>query len=578
MSDDGAINVQTARPRKVRLGDLLITHGVITQEQLDSALVSQKKTGRKLGRELIESGFLTENRLADFLSKQLNIPVIDLAQFPLNEAVIRRLPETYSRRYRVIALEDKPESMLIGMADPTDIFAYDELSRVIGKPLALAIVREGELMPAIDRYFRRSAEISGLAQEVGTGLAPTAAEKASADAAAGDLSDAPVVKFLQSLLEDALQVGASDIHVEPEEKSLRIRLRQDGVLHVQTTTDPRVAVPLLSRLKLMAGLDISEKRLPQDGRFHFKARNREIDVRLSTVPVQFGESAVMRILNQDSGLIGLDQIGMPPRVVERFRRLIHTPNGMVLVTGPTGSGKTTTLYSALSDINTPDVKILTVEDPVEFRLPGICQVQANPKIDLTFARILRTFLRQDPDVILVGEMRDQETVEIGLRAAITGHFVLSSLHTNDAISTIVRLIDMGAEPYLMAAALRGVLAQRLVRKVCESCSEKHVLDDREKALVEACLGVTALAIPFKRGKGCNVCGQSGYHGRIAVYELLEVDGELTRLLQQGKTMEFAAAAKLKPTFHSLRKNGLALAAAGRTSAEQIVRLTYGMDG
>lgn len=571
---------KSARPRKVRLGDLLMEHGVITKDQLEAALSTQKKTGRKLGRELIESGFITEDTLADFLSKQLGIPFVDLKQFPLSPEAVRLVPETYARRYRVLGLSDTPDGLMIGMADPTDIFAYDELARLVDRPLLLAVVKEGDLLQILDRHFRRTAEITGLAQEVGTGFGPSVGEVAAQTAAAAT-DDAPVVKFLQTMIEDALQVGASDIHIEPEEKELRIRLRQDGVLHVQTSADARVAAPLLSRLKLMAGMDISEKRMPQDGRFHFKAKGRAVDVRLSTVPVQYGESAVMRILNQNSGLLGLDKIGMPSKMLERFRRLIHSPNGVVLVTGPTGSGKTTTLYSALTDINSPEVKILTVEDPVEYRLPGICQVQVNPKIELSFARVLRTFLRQDPDVILVGEMRDQETVEIGLRAAITGHFVLSSLHTNDAVSTAVRLVDMGAEPYLIAAALRGIVAQRLVRRVCESCIEPHALDERERALVETSLGSlgkAAAQLPYKRGRGCNYCNHTGYHGRVAVYELLEIDAELVHVLQQGDMSEFAQAARRSPSYQSLRKSALALAAAGHTSIEQVIRIVHGVDG
>ena len=566
----------SSRPRKVRLGDLLITHGVILQEHLDAALLGQKKTGRKLGRELIESGFLSEDQLADFLSKQLAIPFVDLKQFQLNDDTVKRIPETYARRYRVLALEDKPEGLLVGMADPTDIFAYDELARLADKPLLLAVVKEGDLVRTIDRVFRRTAEISGLALELGN-VGASASEQTAQQVSVSDMNDAPVVKFLQSIFEDAMQVNASDIHIEPDEKAVRIRLRQDGVLQVQTSAEARVATPLLSRLKLMAGLDISEKRLPQDGRFQFKARGKTVDVRLSTIPVTYGESAVMRLLNQDSGLIGLDNINMPPKLLERFRRIIHSPHGMVLVTGPTGSGKTTTLYSALSELNSPEVKILTVEDPVEFRLPGIAQVQVNAKIELGFARVLRSFLRQDPDVILLGEIRDQETAEIGLRAAMTGHLVLSSLHTNDAVSTAVRLVDMGAPPFLIAAALRGVVAQRLVRKICEGCVEPYTLEQHEKAAVETAMGPQAAALPYKRGVGCSECNHTGYQGRLAVYELLEMDGELISLLQQGKTHEFGVAARRKPTYQSIRKNALALAAVGRTTIEQVLRLSFGVE-
>ena len=566
----------STRPRKVRIGDLLIEHGIITQDQLKTALANQKKTGRKLGRELIESGVLTEEQLADLLSRQLKLPFMDLKQFKLKPDVVRLIPETYCRRYRVIALEDTPYGLTIGMADPTDIFAYDELVRLINRNLFLTVVKETDLHQTLDRYFRRSAEMSGLAAEVHGDIAPVK-DDLSAQIIASDGSEAPVVKFLYTMLEDAMQVNASDIHIEPTEKELRIRLRQDGVLHVQTAADPRIGVPLLSRLKLMAGLDIAEKRLPQDGRFNVTLRDRSVDVRVSTMPVHYGESAVMRLFNQSAGLIGLDKIGMPPKMVERFRALINNPHGMVLVTGPTGSGKTTTLYSALQALNSAEVKILTAEDPVEYRLPGICQVQVNPKIGLDFARVLRTFLRQDPDIMLVGEMRDQETVEIGLRASITGHLVLSSLHTNDAIATAMRLVDMGAKPYLVAAALRGIVAQRLVRRICDSCAKPHTLSERETALVMAELGEQAAQLSFRRGTGCNHCNRTGYQGRVAVYELLEIDAELVQALQSSDMNEFAQAARRKPAYQSLRRAALALAAAGRTTIEQVIRVSYSLE-
>lgn len=570
--------VPTPRPnKKMRLGDLLIQHGIISQQQLDGALAGQKKSGRKLGRELIDQGIINEDQLAHFLARQLNLPYIDLTQFKLKPEVVQLIPETYSRRYRVVAIEDTPYGLTIGMADPTDIFAYDELVRLLNRPIFLMVVKETDLYQIIDRHYRRSAEMSGLAAELGGGNQSKPADDLAQQIAAGDASEAPVVKFLQSMMDDAVQVNASDVHIEPGEKELRIRLRQDGVLHVQTVTDARVCIPLISRLKLMAGLDISERRLPQDGRFQVIVRGKKVDVRLSTLPVTWGESAVMRLLNQNAGILGLDKIGMPKKMLERFKRLINSPNGTVLVTGPTGSGKTTTLYSALSELNSPEVKILTAEDPVEYKLPGIVQVQINTKVDLTFARVLRTFLRQDPDVILVGEMRDQETVEIGLRAAITGHFVLSSLHTNDAIATAMRLVDMGAEPFLIAAALRGIIAQRLVRRVCDRCAQPYEPTEVEKAMIVSGLGANALKFEYKQGKGCNHCNRSGYHGRVAVYELLEIDDELASILQSGDMLEFGRVARTKPNYQTLRKSALALAAAGRTTLEQVNHVTYGVD-
>jgi MSHA biogenesis protein MshE len=569
--------VSETRPRKIRLGDLLIAHKVISQEQLNQALAEQKKSGRKLGRVLIENGYLTEDQLLGFLSKQLNIPYIDLKRYLYKPEVVRLLPETYARRFRAIVLEDKGEALLVGMADPTDLFAYDELARVLRRPLQLAVVKETELLKTLDRVYRRTEEITGLAQELEQELAAQAVDLGALAAEAG-LSDAPVVKLLQSVMEDAVQVNASDIHIEPDEKALRIRFRIDGVLRVQATADRRIAPALASRVKLMAGLDISEKRLPQDGRTQIRVRDKTVDVRVSTMPVQYGESVVLRLLNPFTGVLDLDQLGMPREMLTRFRRAITSPNGLVLVTGPTGSGKTTTLYAALRELNRPEFKILTVEDPVEYRLPGINQVQVNPKIDLSFARVLRAMLRQDPDIILVGEMRDQETAEIGLRAALTGHLVLSSLHTNDAISTALRLLDMGVEPYMAAAALRAIVSQRLVRRICESCSEPVVLDSSQLAAARAEIGELADRANFRRGRGCSHCNGTGYLGRVGIFEYLELDAALSEALHSGDPARFTAAAGRQPAYQTLRRSAVLLAAQGVTTMDQVLRATFALEG
>lgn len=565
------------KPRKIRIGDLLIANKVISEEQLKSALADQKKSGRKLGRVLIENGFISEDQLLTFLSQQLNIPYIDLRRYHYKPETVRLIPETHARRFRAIALEDSRESLLVGMADPTDIFAYDELSRVLRRPLRFAVVKESELLKTIDRVYRRTEEISDLAQELQQELTAQGGVDLAALAEAEGLTDAPVVKLLQSMFEDAVQVNASDIHIEPDEKELRIRFRLDGVLRVQTIADRRIAGALVSRVKLMANLDISEKRLPQDGRTNIRIRDKSIDVRVSTMPVQYGESLVLRLLNPFGGVLSLDQVGLPKGLLERFRRLIHNPNGMVLVTGPTGSGKTTTLYAALKELNKPEFKILTVEDPVEYRLHGINQVQVNTRIELTFARVLRSMLRQDPDIILVGEMRDQETAEIGLRAAMTGHLVLSTLHTNDAISTALRLTDMGVEPYMVAASLRGIISQRLVRRICESCAEPHELPAAQMAIVRAEAGDKAESLKFKRGRGCSHCNGTGYSGRIGVFEYLEMDNALVEALHTKDTARFEAAAKQQPGFQTLRRAAIILAAQGLTTMDQVVRATYSME-
>ncbi|MEK7262537.1 MAG: GspE/PulE family protein, partial [Pseudomonadota bacterium] len=547
--------------------------------QLNTALADQKKSGRKLGRVLIENGFLSEDQMLNFLSQQLNIPYVDLKRFNYKAEIVRLIPEVHARRFRAIALEDKPDGLMVGMADPTDIFAYDELARVLRRPLRLAVVREDELLKTVDRVYRRTEEISGLAQELEQELtAAGAGVDLTQLAAAEGLTDAPVVKLLQSMFEDAIQVNASDIHIEPEEKELRIRFRQDGVLRVQTIADRRIAGALATRIKLMANLDISEKRLPQDGRCNVRIRDKSVDVRISTMPVQWGESVVMRLLNTFVGVLTLEQVGMPKGILERYRRMIHNPNGMVLVTGPTGSGKTTTLYASLLELNRPESKILTVEDPIEYRIPGINQTQVNPKIELTFGRVLRSMLRQDPDIILVGEMRDQETAEIGLRAAMTGHLVLSTLHTNDAISTALRLVDMGVESYMVAASLRGIVSQRLVRRICESCTESTEISPSMLAIVRIEAGDKAESLRFKRGRGCSHCNGTGYQGRIGIFEFLEMDANLVNAMHSGDPSAFATAAKKQAGFQSLRRSAVILAAQGITTMDQVARVTFGMEG
>jgi MSHA biogenesis protein MshE len=379
------------------------------------------------------------------------------------------------------------------------------------------------------------------------------------------------------MFDDAVQINASDVHIEPDERELRIRFRLDGVLRVQTTADRRIGPALVSRLKLMAGLDISEKRLPQDGRFNIRVHDKSIDVRMSTMPVQYGESVVMRLLNQNTGILRLDHVGMPPKMLARFRDIIKSPNGMVLVTGPTGSGKTTTLYGALAELNRPESKILTVEDPVEYRLAGVNQVQVNPRIELTFARVLRSMLRQDPDIILVGEMRDKETAEIGIRAAMTGHLVLSTLHTNDAVSTALRLIDMGVAPYMVAASVRAIVSQRLLRRICEGCSQPHEPEPQVKAFLRAELGERADALQFRRGAGCSHCNGTGYQGRIGVFEFLEMDDNMVRAVQAGDPLAFGEAARQQPEYRNLRHSAVALAAEGLTTVAQVMRATFGLD-
>lgn len=563
--------------KKIRLGDLLIEHKVISEAQLGIALAEQKKTGRKLGHTLIENGFIDEEGLLQFLSQQLDLPFIDLVQYQFKPDTIRLLPEIHARRFRAIALEETPTDLLVGMADPTNILAFDELSRMLNRPLRLAVVRETDLLRTIDIVYRRTEEISGFAEELEDEL--TGGDIVLSQLAEdSDVADAPVVKLLGSMFEDALQVRASDIHIEPCESVLRFRQRIDGVLHEQVMDEKRIAPALVLKLKLMAGLNISEKRLPQDGRFSIKAKDHSVDVRLSTMPVEHGESVVMRLLDQSGGILNLDELGMPDALRKRFAALVKRRQGMVLVTGPTGSGKTSTLYAALDLLNTPEHKIITVEDPVEYRLSRVNQVQINPQIGLTFARVLRSALRQDPDVVLVGEMRDEETAEIGARAAMTGHMVLSTLHTNDAISTVTRLVDMGVKSYLLASVLHAILAQRLVRRVCKSCAQPVTLDSKTEAWLHAKGGDSLTDREFVRGVGCPHCNNTGYSGRIGVYQLLELDSEMSDALGQGDRSRFVDAARSAAGYQSLDEAALVYAGKGITSLNEAMRLAADLGG
>ncbi|SET64164.1 GspE/PulE family protein [Thalassotalea agarivorans] len=562
---------------KMRLGDLLVHEHIISDEQLMQALNSQKSTGRKLGDTLIELGHIQERQLLEFLAQQLDVPFIDISQKRIPAEVATVLAEVQARRLRAIVLEDRGDSVLLGMSDPADLNAFDQLEQLIApKRIELAVVMESQLFDAFDTIYRRTADIESFASQLEEEYEQSSDFELSTSLIE-EGGDATVAKLLQSVFEDAVQMRASDIHIEPDENQLRIRQRIDGVLQENILKESKIAAALVLRLKLMAGLDIAEKRLPQDGRFNLSIKGHEIDVRMSTMPVQHGESVVMRLLDQSAGLLSLDETGMPKHLIERVRRQITRPHGMVLVTGPTGSGKTTTLYAALSELNQASKKIITVEDPVEYRIPRINQVQVNNKIDLDFSAVLRTTLRQDPDIIMVGEMRDQETVEIGMRGALTGHLVLSTLHTNDAITSALRLMDMGAAGFLVASSLRAIIAQRLVRKVCEKCGEDHTPDPQEMLWLTNLAGDDAKNQTYKKGKGCQTCHYTGYKGRIGVFELLELNEAMMSALKKEDTDAFTQAAKANKSFVPLSKSAYDFAAAGVTSVAEVLRIVESVE-
>ncbi|MEZ6939896.1 MSHA fimbrial ATPase MshE [Aeromonas sp. S12(2024)] len=563
-----------AQPRlKMRLGDLLVQEQIISDDQLQLALQQQRQTGRKLGTTLIDLGFISEVQLLQFLARQLDVPFFDLNNLTIDAAAVPLLPEVQARRYRALAVNLTDDKVTVAMSDPADLSALDAVAALLSpRIMVLAVAREGQLLEYFDRLYRRTREIESFAEQLQEEYQDSGFELGSSNLGANDEGEATVAKLLRSLFEDAVQVGASDIHIEPDEKVLRIRQRIDGILHENILNEVRIAQALVLRLKLVAGLDISEKRLPQDGRFNMKVRGRDVDVRMSTMPVQYGESVVMRLLDQSSGILSLTETGMPPEILTRFRRQLKRPHGMILVTGPTGSGKTTTLYGALSELNQSSNKIITVEDPVEYRLSRVNQVQVNPKIGLTFSNVLRSTLRQDPDILLVGEMRDNETVEIGLRGSITGHLVLTTLHTNDAVTSALRLIDMGAPGYLVASALRAVVAQRLVRRVCEHCVEEKAPDEGQATWLTVLSGEVPGQHTYHKGRGCQSCNFTGYSGRIGVYELLELDQPMMDALRRNDAEGFAKAARQHEHYRPLALTALDYARQGITSVDEVLRL------
>ncbi|MBF0096378.1 MAG: Flp pilus assembly complex ATPase component TadA [Magnetococcales bacterium] len=554
------------------MGDALVNAGILRSEQLQQVLKEQKRTGMRFGEVIVNLEFMTEVEFARFLASRVGMECLDLSTMEIQEKVVKLMDEETIRRLRAVPISQQQGTILVGMVDPTDLLAVDELNQLLRHPVQLGLILDKQLRQVLDRIFRKTGEIQGLVSELGAEMRRNRVDLDQFEQNS-TAQDAPVVKILQSLFEDAVRRNASDIHIEPGVHVLRVRKRVDGVLHEQVIREKAVSIPLLSKLKLMAGLEISERRLSQDGRFSMEVDEIPVDVRMSTLPTQNGESVVMRLFRQATGNTRLHQVGFAGVMVEQLRRLIHKPNGIILVTGPTGSGKTTTLYAALNELNTADKKIITVEDPVEYRMDRINQVQVNNKIGLGFATVLRTILRQDPDIILVGEMRDEETAEIAIRAALTGHLVLSTLHTNDAASTIIRLFEIGMKGYAVAASVLAVLAQRLMRKICPHCMTDHQPTVQELAWLQNMVPAEVGSIGFKKGEGCNHCLHTGYSGRIPVGELLEIDAELANAIRQNDTITFMERARQQRTLVPLPRAGLQLAMQGVTTLEEAIRLS-----
>jgi MSHA biogenesis protein MshE len=554
------------------IGKILLDQGIISQQQLDIALAEQRSSNKKLGQILIDLRFIDESYLIKLLSKQMQLPSIDLKNYSIDADAMHLLSESDARRLHALVLNKDEYGLLVGMVDPSDVLGYDELERLLQQSIHIAIISQSNLDRAIDVNYRHKLEISSLSEQLSVEIGDSNYDMDQL-AISSSQEDAPVVRLLQSIFEDAAQVGASDVHIEPDEHVLRLRLRIDGMLHEQILQQTKISSALSLRLKLMAGLKIAETRIPQDGRFSIKIKDKKFDVRLSSMPSQYGESVVMRLLNQTNELLTLRQMGMPKNMLIELRKIIAQPHGLLLITGPTGSGKSTSLYAMLSELNTPDVKIITVEDPVEYRLSRITQVQVQPIIDLTFSRILRSVLRQDPDIIMIGELRDQETAEIALRAAMTGHFVFSTLHTNDAVSTAERLIDMGVESYLVASVLHAVISQRLVRRICQNCIDEDGLSIQEKSWLSSIKYSNTANIAFKKGKGCTFCYQTGYKGQIGVFELLVMTRDLMDALRRKNNVEFMQLIEEDSHFKPLVLHAMDLATQGITTVEEVMRIT-----
>ena len=567
----------------VRLGELLVKAGLITQDQLKEALKSQKDTSSKLGETLIKLGFVAEEDITECLSQQFGVPSINLAHFEIDAGVIKLIPADVARKYNILPVNKTGATLTIAMADPTNVFAMDDIKFMTGYNVEPVVASELGIRTAIDNYYGTTSaiELKRVMEDLQNSESADLEvleedEQLDVEALAAESEEAPVVKLVNLILTDAIKRGASDIHIEPYEKEFRVRFRVDGILYEVMNPTLKLKDAITSRMKILAKLDISEKRLPQDGRIKLKMKlnekNKELDFRVSILPTLFGEKIVMRLLDKDNLRLDMTKLGFEPESLQKFEEAIFKPWGMVLVTGPTGSGKTNTLYSALAKVNTPEVNIMTAEDPVEFNLPGINQVQMKEQIGLNFATTLRSFLRQDPNIILVGEIRDFETAEIAIKAALTGHLVLSTLHTNDAPSTINRLMNMGIEPFLVATSVQLIAAQRLVRKICTGCKEEVELTPQ--ALIN--MGYTKAEIgTFKvyKGRGCDKCGSTGYKGRVGLVEVMVMTDELREMILSGASAIELKRKAVESGMFTLRSSGLYKIKDGITTIEEVVRET-----
>ena len=561
--------------KRRRLGDILVDAGLITESQLQEALVKQKTMGQRLGKVLIETGMATEDSIANTLANQMDIPFLNLNEVNITPEILTTIPEGIVRSHNLLPVELHGNQLLIAMIDPLDIFIIDEINYQTGYEIKVAISSESQVEAAIRHYYGTSENLQAAVDTI----AAERKEEISIDESFFTTFDigeeeqsVPIINLVNTIISQAIHDRASDIHIEPDEEIIRVRYRIDGVLNELMKAPKAIQSELLSRLKIMAQMDISEKRLPQDGRIKVKVKNANIDLRVSALPTVFGEKIVIRILDKSRMQLTLDQVGFDTELLQLFKAISSTPNGLVLMTGPTGSGKTSTLYAAINFVRSSHINITTVEDPVEYLIPSINQVQVRPDIGLTFARTLRAILRQDPNVILIGEIRDFETAQIAIESALTGHLVFSTLHTNDAASAITRLIEMGVEPYLVASAVIGVGGQRLVRKLCNSCKVAYEpSEDIRQILKEYGFEKEKLY----RGNGCLSCHKSGYYDRTAIHEIMTINDDIHSLILDSASARIIRKASVKAGMRTMREDGIRKAIAGITTIDEVIRLTKG---
>lgn len=563
-----------------KLGKLLVNSHLINEEQLQKAMLTQKKEGGKLASILVKLGYIEEAKLLSFLSQQYGVPAVDLTKIEIDSSVTKLVPAELVQKHRIIPIKRTGATLSVAMVDPTDVFAIDDIKFMTSYDIAPVLASETAIIAAINQHYDSAQQLQTVLKSMEerddlemTITGDESDEQVNLNELKEAVEDAPVVKLANLILVEAIKKGVSDVHIEAYEKKFRVRYRLDGAMYEVMSPPMKLRAALTSRLKIMASLDIAERRLPQDGRIKLKLKDREVDMRVSTLPCLFGEKIVLRVLDKGNLTLDLSKLGFEPKALQDFMTAVSSPYGMVLVTGPTGSGKTTTLYSALHYINTEDINIMTAEDPVEYNLMGINQVQMKEEIGLNFAAALRSFLRQDPDVIMVGEIRDYETAEIAVKAALTGHLVLSTLHTNDAPSTINRLLNMGVEPFLVASSVILILAQRLIRKICPNCKEEEKI--AHKTLIDVGFSPEEVqSLVCYKGKGCSNCSNTGYKGRMALYEVMPVGEELRELILQGASADEIKKKAISLGMKTLRMSGLQKVRDGISSVEEVLNTTF----